>query len=378
MTLGPPLQPLRCAKTDCTLPAGGRCAREAEFPDPLVGCTELARAPEVEAPAVRVAPASQKQEPKPVAEDFSEAAPWRGRHLNREEASSLLYRSPALLLPVLGARNAGKTCLLASFFLQLASGQREGFPYRFASSRSLYGFFDLIERARRWNGMPDTEIVPHSPLEGGDHIGRLLHLGLCPEDPTDRRHLDLLLTDWPGEWLTEWAELDGDAAHERLPFLQQADGVLVLIDATVALSSEGAQLDAQTAQLIRRIAELVGPRKCPLSFVVTKMDRVLDRVRPPAAEARNEPAAWGELGRRLRRCWAALDEARSAGALVSSFPAASFPGTLDRLQPVNVVQPFAHAMSRASGRASSSAPFKPIGAKSSWFETMRRWGETDG
>src|SRR5687767_10384028 len=110
-----PIQPLRCGREDCALPQGGRCAREAEFPNPEAACPELLRSEEAAAPsptgpAARRAPAIQAPENSP-----GEQVPWAGRHLPLDEARGLLFRSPARLIAVLGAYDAGKTSLLASF-----------------------------------------------------------------------------------------------------------------------------------------------------------------------------------------------------------------------------------------------------------------------
>ena len=76
----------------------------------------------------------------------------RGLHLSiagRELVRALeLSLAPGECWALLGRNGAGKTSLMASFFLQLANGQHGAFAYRFASSRTLYGFQDLVDRVR--------------------------------------------------------------------------------------------------------------------------------------------------------------------------------------------------------------------------------------
>ena len=43
VSLPPAREPYACRRKDCAFPEGGRCAREAEFPDPVAQCVELER-----------------------------------------------------------------------------------------------------------------------------------------------------------------------------------------------------------------------------------------------------------------------------------------------------------------------------------------------
>lgn len=387
MTLLPPLVPLRCKRDDCGLPQGGRCARANELVDPLALCPELYRSeapqeptpapprqPSVPPPPVREEPA---QEEKEEPEEPGEPAPWRGRALGTEEAHRLLYRTPAPLLAVLGATDAGKTSLLAAFFLQIANGQRPGFPYRFASSRSLGEFHQLVEHARRYRAREGERAVDRTPVEESPDIGRLLHLGFRPEDARDNRHIDVLFTDVPGEWLRDWAKFDDDGLDRRLPLLRRARGFVVVVDAS-KLIMPGNEVDALTAQMIRRVADLVPEGAHPgLSLVINKMDRVIGEVPPPEGARAQERGAWGALGKRMRATWPAVEHARQQGLVVRLFPTSAFPGALDQGQPVNVVEPFGHALQHADVRErfSISLPAVPNGARP--FQAMRRLGRED-
>lgn len=371
MTRPTPLRPLRCRHPDCTLPEGGRCAREAEFADPLAECDELERTSATEALPASVRGASLPPSP---ADTDTDAAPWRGRNLTLNEAETMVRRSPARLLSVLGPHDAGKTSLMASFFLQIASGQYGAFPYRFASSRTLYGFQDFVKRANRWSGKPGEQIVGHTPKEDSPDAGRFLHLGLRPRNPADDRHVDVLLSDVPGEWVEDWAQRDDEDARRRLAFVSRSDGFVVVVDAFKLLERGGGRLDARIGGLIRRIADLSSARsrRPALALVFAKIDRVLDRFASPANDAGSKREEWGALGKASRAIWASLDHAREKGFEVVAFAVSAFPTPLADGQPLGVMDPFVHVMASADLRDRWPRLVVPVPDSASYFQAMRR------
>src|SRR5262249_5951736 len=156
-----------------------------------------------------------------------------------------------------------------------------------ASSRTLYGFQDLVDRANRWSGKPGEQIVGHTPKEDGEDSGRFLHLGLRPQKLADDRHLDVLLSDVAGEWIDGWAQRADDEARRRLAFVRRSDGIVVVADAEALLSRSGAKMDSAIAGLIRRVAAEPPSRRMrpALAMVFSKLDRVIDRVMPPEKAA---------------------------------------------------------------------------------------------
>jgi len=359
MPLPSPVQPLRCGNPDCNLPEGGRCARLSEFPEPLADCPDLAR------------------ETKSSSETPATTAPWSGRHLDPVEAERLLWRTPARLVGVLGPYNAGKTCLMTSFFLQLANGQRGAFPYRFASSLTLHGFRELMEHAGRWGGgKGEDRIVPHTTVGADTNKPRhFLHVGLRPKDLRDDRHIDLLLSDLPGEWVKGWTGYDDATSSERMSFVRRCDAFILLADASALMAQGGGVIDDETALLIRRLLEAtqdVHPRP-PLALVLSKFDGIIQSIEPPPSEKRTERSAWGTLGKRLRHTWPALEEARRAGVSIEVFPVSAFPCPLNQGQPIGVLDPFTYVMKHADSRERWPPLEVPIPEAARGFATMRRW-----
>jgi hypothetical protein len=360
MELPEAVRPLKCRNPDCTLAEGGRCARMAEFQNPLDDCPELFRV-ETSQPGPAVVPG---------------AAPWSGRHLDSSEVERLLRRSPARLIGVFGPFGAGKTCLITSFFLQLASGQRGPLPYRFASSLTLHGFRELMERASRWEGDPNVDIVDHTSKEQGVAPRTFLHVGLRPTAPTDVRHVDVLLSDVPGEWIKAWTGLQNEVSSRQLSFMSRCDGFVVLADASALLGPSGGKTDAETSMLVRRLVDLARETKStpPLALVFSKYDRaVAAGAIPPSEALRLDPAAWGAFAAKARRTWNALVDAREAKMPVALFPVSAFPQTMSRGQPVGVMEPFAFVMSHVDRRDRWPRQVVSVPENARAFATMRRW-----
>ncbi|WP_437307003.1 TRAFAC clade GTPase domain-containing protein [Sorangium sp. So ce388] len=312
--------------------------------------------------------------PATIGSELEDAAPWKGRHLDFQEAEAMVQRSPARLISVLGPYDAGKTSLMASFFLQIANGQYGNFAYRFASSRTLYGFQDLVDRANRWSGNQGEQVVDHTPKEESRDPGRFLHLGLRPSDATDDRHLDVLLTDVAGEWIEEWTRRVDDGARRRLAFIPRSDGFLVVVDTSALLGTSGAKMDAAVGRLIRRIVASAGNhRGRGLALVFSKFDRIIDQIEPPEETACQERGAWGRLGKLTPAIWSALEHGREAGFLTAPFAVSAFPKPLKRGQPAGVIAPFSYIMMLADRRERWPRLATPIREGGSQFEAMRRW-----
>jgi Double-GTPase 2 len=318
--------------------------------------------------------AGKALQPALVPSGADDETPWKGRHLALREAEAILRRSPARLLSVLGPFDAGKTSLLASLFLQIANGQYGTFPFRFASSRTLYGFQDLVARANRWTGKPGHQIVDHTPKEDSKDSGRFLHLGLRPADGADDRHVDMLLSDTAGEWIEAWTRRADEEARSRLAFIPRSDGFAVVVDTFELLGASGQKMDANVGRLIRRIVASAGKRRQRrgIALVFSKFDRVIHEVDPPEDDARMRREAWGRLGKLSPSIWSALEHANAAGFGVAPFAVSAFPTPVRQGQPAGVMAPFTYLMELADCR--DRWPLQetriPEGARS--FQAMRR------
>lgn len=373
--LPPPIEPLECRNAGCRFPAGGACAQAAEFSNPLGECPHLVRRAVPNIDLDMPSDAAIASPPKipslldsilnPSANFDSEPAPWAGKHLGMQQAG--IVKS---IIAVLGAYDAGKTSLIASFFLQLANGQRDGLPYRFASSLTLLGLHEIVQRAAAWDGRENAEILAHTSRDSAHDNSGFLHLALRPAERTDDRILNIALSDVPGEVVQRWIAIDDSEARQSLPFLQEARAFLVPVDAAKLLGSEGNVLDRETSFLLRRLAIPECPR--PVALVFSKFDRVIQKVLPPPAAERLNPEAWGVLQRKAGRIWQAVRVLRDTGAPVQVFAVAAFPHALHAGQPVGVVEPFRFLIGEIDRFRKLARPALPVPANASSFESMRR------
>ncbi|MBI2374317.1 MAG: hypothetical protein HYV07_10020 [Deltaproteobacteria bacterium] len=355
----------RCAHPHCELPNGGRCAFADKYADPVADCPELIHdsAPPQTVEAVPLAPIAEMFPPE-------HAAPWAGRALTDLEAEMMLRRSSGIVIAVLGERNAGKTCLMTSFFLQIANGHRATLAHRFASSRTLFGWYDLTQRASEWTADRNAEILGHTPV---DTPPRFLHLGLRPADLSDDRHIDVLVSDIPGEWVTNWVRRAADAESRALGFFQRSDAIAILVDGEPLLGPKAALHDASSARMLDRVMTALKTSQRPkrLALVFTKLDRVLrDDWTPP--DGKVERSAWGPIGKAAPRIWAALDRASNAGVSWQLFGCSAFPQAMSAGQPVGVVAPFAHLIRASDQRAFGRRIEALVAHGCRSFEAMRR------
>lgn len=387
MSLPPAIEPLRCTNPDCLLPEGGACARAAEFDDPTLECPLLARQDGLAQDLSQLQEALRERlndtEDKPPLPN-TDAAPWSGRHLDEHTTEQLLWRSPARVIAVMGPHNAGKTSYLASLFLQLSNRQCRQLPYRFASSQSLFGMHEILDKIRAWDQSADRgtaaeepvgqrEIIAHTPKQSG--LLHFMHLGLRPAAHSDNRHIDVLLSDVAGEYFTEHASRENP---EMQAFLARCDGFLIVADTGKLVGKRGRQHDAEIARIIRRVTDLTKQapaRKRAVALCLCKYDLVVDQDHlPPAPEQRAERTAWGPVGDRARKIWTALDQLRPAMP-VRIFPVSAFPRRPSGGQPVGVDAPLAYLMQHLDARTPWPRPVQPVPEGCSSFLAMRRWSD---
>lgn len=335
MTLAPALEPLRCNNPDCTLAEGGTCAQAASFAEPLLECPDLARG--------EAAPGTR---PRTVPEALEEpaTAPWAGRHLTAREVDRMMWSSPARLVAVVGPADAGKTCMLVSFFLQLADGQYGAFPYRFTGSRTLFSLQAMCRDIANWDGVTAGQAVARTQKADGKDEQRFIHLSLRPRRLADDRCIDVLFADIAGEHFSAFAQRVEEAAARDLEFLQRCDGFVVTIDAGVLASPRRRVLDAEMGALLGRIVDIVArdsDRHTPIAVALTKIDAV-DQALPNTHDAL---VAW--LATHAPRVGGALSRANAAKIPTQVFAVSAIP---PHGQPVRVLDPFEFLMGHMDRR----------------------------
>ena len=234
-----------CVQPDCTVAETGRCLLNNE----PSSCPD--RVAVVEAGLAVVQP--------------SKAAFPGSRACTLSAARGLMAERYVHLVGILGEPNAGKTGCLVSLYLSVGRRRLDGFS--FADSRTLLGFEEISQGARRWNeGRIPEQFTDHTVLSDNRTAG-FLHIRLARMQQGNS--VDLLCSDLPGEWTTELIDRN---RVDRLGFLKRADVIWLVVDGTETVAPDKRQVCVQrTTMAIGRLSNfLPGGRR--LILVVTRRD----------------------------------------------------------------------------------------------------------
>lgn len=206
-----------------------------------------------------------EEEPIPQTSDI----PWNGYALGTSDLTILGGRSHPLVIGLVGPPDSGKTSLLAFVYMWLLKygGLKD---WLFAGSWTLGGWESVVQYLR-WTGEPPPSFPPHT--SSSDRYPGVLHVTF--RDPSGRLR-DVLFTDAPGEWFTQWARVPGDeTAMGARWVIEHADALLVLIDsAALADPKKLPHTRRATRDLLERIGAVTP--SLPTAVVWTK-----DDVQPP-------------------------------------------------------------------------------------------------
>lgn len=209
--------------------------------------------------------------------------PWTGNAMGPADLPYLAGASKVKLLTLAGASDAGKTSLLAAFYLLIARGIRPA-GVEFAGSVTLEGW-ENIAGSLRWFATSGPSFPPHTSSGGGRHPG-MLHLSL---DTTQSR-CELVAADAPGEWFSYWASNQASPLAEGARWLsERTDVFLVIADSQALAGSHRGQARVALIDLLRRVGAEAAGR--PLALVWTKCDVML----PTEMETRIREAAQRSL-----------------------------------------------------------------------------------
>ncbi len=198
-----------------------RCTHESCFPDTTCALGHLDRGA-----------CEHWQEPEESEDDVVEASqnptsdvPWNGYTLGTSDLAILGGRGQPLVVGLVGPPDSGKTSLLAFVYMWILKHGTLG-DWLFAGSWTLGGWESVVQPCR-WKGEPPPSFPPHTSSTGR-HPG-MLHVTL--RNPTTGGVRDVLFTDAPGEWFTQWSRVPGDptAAGARW-VIEHSDVLLLLID----------------------------------------------------------------------------------------------------------------------------------------------------
>lgn len=192
--------------------------------------------------------------------------PWSGSALGLADLNFVAGPGKPLVVAVVGPQNAGKTTLLAAWYLLIGRGLTCSKKRRFAGSYSLAGW-EALAGSLRWNPGYPPNFPPHTTSRGGRAPG-LLHASFRNESGDARGYL---FTDAPGEWFQKWS-MNRDAADaEGARWVAEHADVFLLIADRQALAGENKGSARGALQVLtRRLATERADR--PVALVWTKAD----------------------------------------------------------------------------------------------------------
>lgn len=192
--------------------------------------------------------------------------PWTGEVLGLADLSFITGREKPLIVAIAGPESAGKTTVLASWYLLMGQGRLLGAKAKFNGSYSLAGW-EAIAASLRWDPGQPPCFPAHTSSRDARAPG-LLHMAVRvgPE-----RTRDLLFADAPGAWFQKWA-VNADAAEaEGARWLaRHADVFLIAADREALAGPKLGQARNSFQLLAKRIA--AERRERPVALLWTKGD----------------------------------------------------------------------------------------------------------
>lgn len=230
------------------------------------------------------------EESPPDTEVQHVSLPWTGNALGLADLNFVTGRAKPLIIGIAGQESAGKTTLLAAWYLLLGRTRLTDDAWHFGGSFSLEGW-EAVATAMRWSPGQAPGFPPHTSSRGARAPG-LLHLAFrhC-----ERQLRDFLFADAPGEWFKRWAIDEHAEDAEGARWVSQHADVLLLVADRQALAGPKMGSARSAFQLL---ATRVGAQRRgrPVALVWTKADvevapEMKDRIRqavmsimPDAAE----------------------------------------------------------------------------------------------
>lgn len=206
-----------------------------------------------------------KQDDRPMPDAVS--MPWSGGVFGLADLGFVAGRGKPMVLAIIGPQNAGKTTMLAAWYLLLGRGYSPDDELRFSGSYSLAGWEDVASFLRWQPGSNPPTFPPHTSSQR-TRIPGLLHLVFKRDG--DRRK-DYVMTDAPGEWFRNWAvNRDGPHAEGARWAAKHADAFLLVADREALAGHERGAARTEIRLLARRLADELQGR--PVALVWTKTD----------------------------------------------------------------------------------------------------------
>ncbi len=175
--------------------------------------------------------------------------PWTGNSFGGADRAFAAARSSGKVVAIVGPASAGKTTLLAAWYLLVGRGSE--LPGRtFSGSYTLAGW-ENIAHALRWASAGGPSFPPHTSSGSGRHPG-LLHMAF--RSASSGTATDLLFVDAPGEWFRLWAvNRDGPEAAGARWVAEHADVFVVVADSEALSGPDRGVARSVLIQILQRL-----------------------------------------------------------------------------------------------------------------------------
>lgn len=197
--------------------------------------------------------------------------PWTGTALGLTDVGFISACSKPKIVGIIGAENAGKTSLLAAWYLMISRGLSSKNQNQFSGSYSLSGW-EAVSANLRWEPGHIPCFPAHTP-SGNRRSPGLLHMAF--KNKNNDKIEDYLFADAPGEWFSKWAMNIELPDAEGARWLSTNADIFLLVADRQALSGEGkGRARSELNRLIQRLGGVLQNR--PVALVWTKSDLLKD------------------------------------------------------------------------------------------------------
>jgi len=189
---------------------------------------------------------------------------WSGSAMGSIDLEFISAKRQPFVIGVIGQSKTGKTTLLATLYMLLRGGKMIG-KYQFAGSYTLLGW-EKLAHFLTFNSHKKISFPPHTSANMA-RVPGLLHILLKDQNGI---YKDLIFTDAPGEWFTEWAKSADSHASIGAKWIDETAGAFILIADCGAFKASLGKERHSLMQIIERMKNTHQNR--PVALAWTKSD----------------------------------------------------------------------------------------------------------